>query len=254
MKIEDRKKYNFFPKIEGIITGIGVLLILELVTYFIYYNAVLAQKGEIFEGLYRTTRVINTLVDADKHTLLVKSDQENSDLYKNIIIPLKEALHSDTTIEFIYTMVQKDTLGDKIIYFILDAAEVGDSDGDGVDDKSHVMDIYEHPSKELKQCFNDTTITITKEVYYDMWGGHISCFTPLITSEKEFIGVLGVDISAKTFNERLKPIKRATQRAMITVFFISYLSGLVVWFLRNFSKKMYEILIHSIKTNKQDEN
>ena len=246
MNPENRQRIS--PKSEGFIAFIGVLLILEFVTYFIYHNALLAQKGEIFEGLYRTSRVVKTLIDKEKHNLINRAEQEQTNIYKELIKPLEYALHSDTTIEFIYTMKQFETDSIKEIRFILDAAVAGDKNNDGVDDKSHVMELYENPSEELIRCFNDTVITVTKDVYYDSWGGHVGCFVPFFNAENEFIGVLGVDISAKTYNERLQPIKRATQRAMITMFFISYLSGLVIWLLRSIQKKSDELLTRPYKS------
>ncbi len=224
---------KIFAKTEGIVAGLAVVIILEFLTYFIYINALAAQKGEIFEGLYRTTRVIQTLIDPEKHRELSHPDQENSALYTHQIDPLYNALNADSTIEFIYTMIQVDTT----VHFILDPTPAGNFDTDSIETKSHVMDVYDTPIAELKECFNEQKPTITHEVYYDQWGGHISCFTPLFDQQK-FIGVLGVDISTETYNARLQPIKKATQRAMITIFFIAYLSGLIIWFLRRLYKSL----------------
>ena len=225
--------HKIFEKQEGILAGLAVFVILEFLTYFIYVNALNAQKGEIFEGLYRTTRVIRTLVDKEKHQVLTSPNQQEKAIYAQQIAPLHEALNADNSIEFIYTMIQKDTT----IHFILDPTPAGDFDSNGVETKSHIMDIYDAPNKELKECFKTHKATITQDVYYDQWGGHISCFVPLFSKEK-FIGVIGVDISTETYNARLQPIKKATQRAMVTIFFIAYLSGIIIWFLRRLQKKI----------------
>ena len=161
---------------------------------------------------------------------------EDSLIYQKQIEPLFKALESDGTIEFIYTMVQIDTT----IHFILDPTKPGQYDDNGIETKSHIMDVYDSPNESLKRCFKEKVPTITPDVYYDQWGGHISSFSPIFDNGK-FIGVLGVDISTQTYNDRLQPIKKATQRAMITIFFIAYLSGLVIWFLR----RLYRVLITS---------
>ncbi|MCG8578155.1 MAG: hypothetical protein MI810_24970 [Flavobacteriales bacterium] len=220
---------------EGLIGGLVVFLILELLTLFIYINAINAQKGEIFEGLFRTTKVIRTLIDPQKHMALDSPVQEDFPIYLSQIEPLKKALDSDSTIEFIYTMIQIDTT----IHFILDPTDPGTFDENGVETKAHVMEVYENPSEALVEAFEEEKMTVTEEVYYDQWGGHISCYAPLVDDTK-FIGVIGVDISTETYNERLQPIKDATQRTMVTILFISYLSGLVIWFLRRIHKKMMQ--------------
>lgn len=235
-------KLWFFPKIEGIIIGTGILIVLELVIHFIYINALEAQKGEIFEGLHRTGMVISTLLDEEKHQLLIKSEQEDSLVYLEQLAPLKSVIDSDSTIEFVYTMIQKKQKnGKKEIYFILDPTPPGlDANNDGIEDKSHLMDKYLSPGKELLEAFKTKTITISEEVYYDQWGGHISAFIPFYDKEQQFVGVLGIDISATTYEERLAPIRKATLRAMITTLFISYLCGLAIWFLRNFCLRIYQ--------------
>lgn len=225
--------HRIHEKKEGVLAGVAVFIILEFLTYFIYVCAINAQKGEIFEGLYRTTRVIRTLVDEEAHQQLYSVGQEQDSIYIKQIVPLSDALNADSSIEFIYTMIQKDTT----VHFILDPSPPGLIDHNGVEIKSHIMNVYETPNKELLRCFKTHKETITEEVYYDQWGGHISCFVPLIYKEG-FIGVLGVDISTETYHERLHPIKKATQRAMVTIFFIAYLSGIIIWFLRRLQKRM----------------
>ena len=75
----------------------------------------------------------------------------------------------------------------------------------------------------------------SKEPYTDEWGSFVSGHIPIFDSKGEFVGALSIDIDATAYFERLEPIKRATIRAMVTGFFISYLIAALVWFMRNFS-------------------
>ena len=235
-------KLWFFPRTEGIIIGTGILIVLELVIHFIYINALEAQKGEIFEGLHRTGMVISTLLDEEKHQLLVAREQEDSLEYLKQLEPLKRVIDSDSTIEFVYTMIQKKAKnGENEIFFILDPTPPGlDANNDSIEDKSHLMEQYLSPSKELIEAFKTKEITISEEVYHDQWGGHIRVYLPFFDKSGLFVGVLGLDISATTYQERLAPIRKATLRAMITTLFISYLCGLAIWFLRNFCFRIYK--------------
>ncbi|WP_422359217.1 hypothetical protein [Reichenbachiella sp.] len=225
--------HKVHEKREGLFAGLAVFIILEFLTYFIYLNAINAQKGEILEGLYRTAYVIRTLIDEKQHQLLDCVDQEEFPIYLDQIEPLYRALNVDSSIEFIYTMIQKDST----IHFILDPTPPGQYDKKGIETKSHIMNIYKDPSNELKKCFDTHKKSITHKAYNDQWGSHISCYLPLF-DEKKFIGVLGVDISSETYNNRLEPIKKATQRTMVTIFFIAYLSGMIIWFLRRLQKEI----------------
>jgi len=122
------------------------------------------------------------------------------------------------------------------VYFILDPTPEGDSDNDGVDDKSHIMQEYTDASAEIIQALKEQKVVTSEEPYTDQWGSFISSYTPIYDAQNQFVGVIGIDVKADTYFERLAPIKRATIRAMVTGFFISFLIGSTVWFTRNFSK------------------
>lgn len=226
-------KLRIFPRMEGGVVALFVLSILQFVTYFVYSHALNGLKEEIFEGLQRTTMVLRTLLDTEAHQQLTDRSQESTLLYQDQITPLKAAQASDSTLEFVYTMVQRDTT----IYFILDPTDSTELDDTGAGLKSHIMDPYPGASFEVKECFRTQEITITEEVYEDQWGQHISCFVPILHNS-EMVGVLGVDISAKTYQERLEPIKNAYRRTAITIFCIAYIAGLIMWFLRRFQHSL----------------
>lgn len=227
---------------EGALTGILVMLVLELLTYFVYYYAYEAQKGEILEGLNRTANVVCSLVDVDEHQRWRQPEQQAESSYQYQEKVLQRALESDSSLEFIYTLVLNE---DSTIRFVFDPTPPGDRDQDGIEDKSYLMEVYESPSIEVIRCLKNHTKQLTREVYYDKWGGHISCMVPMFRSDGTFEGALGIDISVDTYFDRLRPIQTATTRAMLAVFLMSFLFGTVVWLLRRF-----QVLISSKKTEK----
>jgi hypothetical protein len=120
------------------------------------------------------------------------------------------------------------------IHFILDGSPPGDSDKDGVEDSVKLMEVYTEPSEDLLKVFETQKTVVSREPYKDKWGAFISAFVPLFGKDGHFAGVLGVDIKADNYFERLAPITRAAQRAYVNGFFVAFMVGCIVWFLRKF--------------------
>ena len=76
---------------------------------------------------------------------------------------------------FVYTCVMR---GGKV-YFILDPTPAGDADGDGVDDKSHLMQPYPEASLELISSLRSGEVTVMSEPQRDPWGVFLSAYAPI---------------------------------------------------------------------------
>lgn len=225
-------EYLIFPLTEAIVIGLAAFLAIFSTTFFVYHHAIEAQKGEIREGLIRTGNVLVSFIDADMHRTFVSPEQEDSQEYKDAILPFQKILKADPSIAFVYTAIMKDGK----VHFILDPTEAGDSDGDGVDDKAHIMDEYTEASADMIEALSQQKSVTSKEPYVDRWGSFVSGYIPFYDREGKFVGVLGVDIDSTNYFSRLAPMKRATIRAMVTGFFVAFIVGAAVWFMRNFSR------------------
>ena len=244
------KEYRIFPLFEALFIGFSVFFAIFFTTYFIYHHALNAQKGEIKEGLLRTAQVVATFIDGDQHKLFTDANQEQTDSYKTSIRPFEAALKADRSIKYLYTAIIKDNK----VYFILDPTPEGDADGDGVDDKAHIMDEYTEASSEIIQALKHQKVVVSEEPYSDRWGSFVSGYIPFYDSKGDFSGVLGIDIEAKNYFERLAPIKRATTRTMVAGFFIAFLIGSVVWFTRNFGLVVNEKRLAAYEKFMSDQN
>lgn len=227
-------EYRIYPLAEAVFVGLSIFIAIFLTTLFIFFHALDAKKGEIREGLTRTGSVLAEFIDGDLHRTITSRADEETEAYRKALVPFERALNADPSIAFVYTGILED---DKV-YFILDPTPSGDSDGDGIDDKAHVMDVYPEASEEMLRALRDQEIVISEEPYTDRWGSFVSGFVPFYDSNNEFVGVLGIDIEAKNYFQRLAPIKRATIRAIVTGFFIAFLIAALVWFMRNFSREI----------------
>jgi hypothetical protein len=224
--------YRFRPVPEAIVFGTAIFLAILLTTLFIHYSALEALKGEIRDGLARTGSVLAVNVDGDLHETIVSRSQEGEEAYERAIEPLRRTVLSDESIAFAYTLV----LSDNKVFFVLDPTESGDIDGDGVDEKAHVMQEYRSPTEEMMTALIKHRQVTEKKPYLDIWGAFISGYTPIFNSDGKFVAILGLDIRADNYYKRLAPIRRSTARALVVGFFIAFISASSVWFLRNFSR------------------
>ncbi len=225
------RRYPIYPLAEGLIAGLVVFAAVFLTTYFIFFHALEAQKGEIREGLRRSITIATTLIDPEVHKTFTEPSDKYSEAYKKAVEPFGRILNANVQIAYVYTVILR---GEKI-YFILDPTPEGDADGDGIEDSVGVMEEYTEPPEEMVEALQEQKAIIIKEPYTDQWGSFISGYVPFYDKDGEFLGVLGMDITVENYYERLAPIKRATVRAMVTGFFIAFLVGSTVWFMRNFA-------------------
>jgi hypothetical protein len=240
------REYAFHPLMEAFLIGATIFVVVCTVSYFIYVHALNAQKGEIREGMVRTAKTIATIIDgelADLHETFKDVRQEHSTEYARFTKPLEKILAGDKTIVFIYTAIMKENE----VFFVVDPTPEGDADGDGVDDKSHIMQPYPAADIALHTALKEHLAAPTKEPYIDKWGSFMSAYAPFYDSQGRFVGVVGIDITAQNYFTRLRPMVRATARAMVAGFFVSFIVGALVWFMRNFASIINRRRIEVIK-------
>ena len=222
-KAHTTKEYSIAPLPEAMFVAIGTFLAITATSYFIYLYSLQAQEGEIRDGLLRTAKVIAATVDGDTHKTFTSEAARETDAYKKAIIPFRIGLDIEL-IGYVYTTVMKDGK----VYFVLDPVPPDEEDAVAI------MEEYTDPLPDLVMAHAEKKIIVAEEPQTDQWGTYISGYVPIYDSQGGFVAILGLDIPLDKYMERLAPIKRATQRAIVTGFFISFLVGSLIWFLRNF--------------------
>ncbi|NTU54163.1 MAG: chemotaxis protein [Chlorobiaceae bacterium] len=246
--------YGFRPFLEALVIGIAVFAAISLTTTFIYKYTLDALKGEIREGLARTASVIAPSINGDLHRQFHSREQETSPEYARALVPLSNALRTDKSIAYVYTVVLRDGK----VYFVLDPTPPGILNDDGLEEKSHIMQEYADAPAELLLAIRRQKTVTSKEPYQDAWGSFMSGFAPFYDSTGRFVGIVAVEIKADNYYARLEPVKRATVRAVVTGFFTAFTIASLVWFMRNFSRvinssrsQIYADLIEARKTNSE---
>lgn len=225
----DPPPYRVRPLLESLGVALAVMVAIMGTVFFIYQRAEEAQKAEIRQGLVRSARLAASQIDPALHQSFQRPEDETSAAYLEIDRRFLAMLRSDPQIAYLYTAVERDGK----VYFILDPTPAPE-DPSEEDNSVHLWDEYEDPNPEILRALRSREVVTSEEPYTDEWGTFISGYVPLLDAEGQFYGVLGMDIEVSEYFRRLEPIRRATTRAMVAAFFVSFVAASVVWFLRSF--------------------
>jgi len=215
------------PWAVGLATFILFVLPMVATIWNVYNRANTMLKQSIHQHLLGAARTLALTVDADLHQTFVDPSQENSKAYQKEIEQLervKLALDPNSVIKFVYTCVVKDDA----IHFVLDPTPAGDRDGDGFDDKAHVMEVYDSPSDTLREVFKTGIAKVSPEPYHDRWGSFISGYAPLFDRFQALVGVAGVDIELSEYHLQVSGVRHVAILSALAALSLSFVAGLGV--------------------------
>lgn len=205
----------------GILAGLGVPVTVMAVSLMLYFASVAAIDHEVKTDLKRIAAVVASQVNGDVHDIFQSPEQESSESYAAAIAPLAKIVEASPEIAFVYTVVKK---GDQV-YFVLDPTEEGDEDKDGVDDKSHIMQVYEDAGADMLRAFSSGEPHADGKPYSDIWGTFISGYAPIKDGSGKVVAVAGVDLKADRYLHRLDGVHRAGRYALVLAIAITLLAG-----------------------------
>jgi diguanylate cyclase (GGDEF)-like protein/PAS domain S-box-containing protein len=113
--------------------------------------------------------------------------------------PLKRLVAAVADAKYVYTVVRDGT----DIRFVLDAANPGDLDGDGVEDQSGVWELYADADPAMQSVLGDGRAVglavATARPYVDDWGAFMTGYAPIVTVDGRQVGAVGVDVDARVY-------------------------------------------------------
>ncbi|MCA9107875.1 MAG: response regulator [Planctomycetales bacterium] len=214
----------FSPWIAGTAVG-GMLFVTAALCIWIAWSAgYYAFKGEFRENLVSLAQVAASEVDAELHKQITSPEQQESPEFHKVAYPLKRMLTSVDSLRYIYTAIERDGQ----VYFVVDSCEPGDHDGDGRDDQAKIMELYEDADEVMVGCFSTQSAAATPNPYTDEWGSFVTGYAPFHDDDGNFVGLVGVDVTADEYNRHLASMERAAFTALIPAMLISILVGFVV--------------------------
>ncbi|MEJ5384161.1 MAG: response regulator [Fimbriimonadales bacterium] len=213
------------------LTGLGVALLVfavgALLAAYFHRNAQKLLEQEFHAMMLQTALAAAAAVDTEQHQTF-QPGEETTEKYQRAIEPLAKIQATNPKIKFIYTFTRKDGK----IYFVLDATPPGDSDNDGVEDKSYIGDEYPEADPQMHTVLETGEAQITP-IGVDRWGSFVSAYVPLRDPSGAVVGALGVDIEAETYLQELGSLRQALYRVLLVLAVCAVIVGLgVVAFLR----------------------
>lgn len=182
-------------------------------------------ESDIHEYLSGIGRAGARSIDGDLHATFTSRKQETSPEYLNEVKKLGEVLMLFPSVKYIYTCILKDGK----VYFILDPTPPGMHTPQGVDEKAHIMDEYTEAEADLITALTQRKPVFNKKPYQDRWGSFVSGYIPFYNSKQEFVGVIGVDLNAQDYSNRLHKVYRTAMICIIIGFFISCSIGALLY-------------------------
>jgi PAS domain S-box-containing protein len=185
--------------------GVGVVALLG-----VYHGAVRAVKSELQDDLVRIASAAASMVDGTSHRGINDPRMIDGELYKEMIEPLRRMRLATPGVKYIYTAV----LDGEAVRFVLDAAEPGDNDRDGREDRSGVWEEYTDAEPTIRAALGDPSAGVpggavsSPEPYTDQWGTFVTGYAPFYDGAGNQAGVVGVDIDAALYLSRLAHARR----------------------------------------------
>jgi len=167
-----------------------------------------ALHDDYARGLVSLAQAAAAQVDVAAHERIRGPSQLNGADYDAAVEPLRRIRQSVPFVKYIYTARR---VGDEI-RFVLDAADPGDHDGDGVNDQSGVDEVYEDADPAMLLAFDKDqkpgVALATEQPYSDAWGTFMSGYAPLLATDGTQVGVVGVDVDARVYVTQLASARR----------------------------------------------
>ena len=215
----------YLPVLAGVCATIVLIVSALISTMGVRVSAREAIDLEVHENLTRLAAMAAATIDAEKHRTLTDPEQEGKALYERLNGPLRSAIRRTDGVRFVYTL---RAAGDDLV-FVLDGTPRGDADGDGVEDHSFLMDVYEDPDPAAWEAIETNTCVTSSEPYTDLWGTFLSGYSPIRLDDGTVEGVVGVDVSVDQYQARLESVDRAAAWALVPGLLLSVVTGFGVW-------------------------
>jgi len=142
-------------------------------------------------------------VDVELHARIRRPEQINGPEYRRAVAPLRRLRLGIRGIKYVYTLVRDGP----DIRFILDAADPGDNDGDGVEDQSQVWEISHNKTRAIQLALprdgKPGVPAATDEPYTDPWGTFMTGYAPFYDAAGRQAGAVGVDVDAAIYVARM---------------------------------------------------
>ena len=208
----DSKRYRLLltrPWLAGLrAAAIVMAIMLAIIMVFHVRNSALLET-DMDKTLRRAAIAAAQTVDPVVHQTLVSASQQGSPDYERECARLDRtrlSYEGPETFRFIYTCILRDGQ----VLFVLDPTPAGDADGDQVEDKAFLLDVYEDPPDGLIATLSGAGVQVMSQPYRDKWGTFMSAFAPIYDDQGTLIAAAGVDMDLSSYRQSIRRVWRDT--------------------------------------------
>lgn len=226
-QMTDSLWFGWSPSRVGVLSLLALALPMLVTIWNMYRRADLISRESIQNQLLSAARSIAQQVDPELHGTFQSPDQEQSKSYVKQIqsmAALKAALDTYGVLKFAYTCIESGGQ----IRFVLDTTPAGDADQDGKDDKSHIMERYEHSSATLRKTLQTGFSAVDVVPYQDRWGTFMSAYAPIFNASHQVIGVAGVDMSLTDYEQQREGVRQMAIISAVGAVCLAFMGSLAV--------------------------
>ena len=186
---------------------LGAALILatgSILITFLGESSSAALRMQLEEWLMQSSASLAASIDTASFARLVRPEQEGTPLYDSIYRGVRQFHARNPVFRYAYTC----RAWQGRVVFVVDGTPRGDSDRDGVEDHSFLMDHYPDASKALRQVLRAGGMAADERPYRDAWGEFQSGCAAIRGPRDTVLGAACLDMDLKSLQARLDRIRR----------------------------------------------
>jgi signal transduction histidine kinase/ActR/RegA family two-component response regulator len=212
------------PLLHAMVAGSVIMLISSLGLFYMWHSARDAQLDAVRTELRQLARVAATLVDGDRHRLILTPAQAGKPDHLGLLAPLVKFHKATSDIIYVYTAI----LQSNRIYFVLGTDYVYRVNGDN-ETPDAIMMPHDTWDPTLRRALEHHEVAVNEAPVKEAIRSYMSAYAPFYDSQGRFVGVVGVDMWVRDFDARIAAIRRAGIGAFAAIAMLSVLAGIVVF-------------------------
>ena len=208
------------PLIHGLAAGAAVWIIASLGLLYLWHAARDAQLDAVRCELKQLARTAATLIDGDLHRTIRSQAQAGTPQHLALLEPLVKFHKAASDIIYVYTAI----LEGGRVYYVLGTDYLYHVPGDH-EAAELIMAPHDTYDPTLHRALERHEVTVDEVPVHEVVRSYMSAYAPFYDRAGRFVGVVGVDMWVRDFDERIAAIRRAGIGAFAAVTLLSVLTG-----------------------------
>jgi two-component system chemotaxis sensor kinase CheA len=216
--VKKKVKFRLAYKIT-LLTVVIIFGVAAIGSYYLFNMSIQNLHDQVRDKLKMIAANAALSIDAEKLKLITSSEDEGNNIYLELQSKLQQIQKaSEGKLRFVYTYARS---GPKY-YFVLDALPIGAEDHSSVGDP---FDVTEFPFARMAFKGATSELKPSYDKDFDVWSQ--SGYAPIKDSNRNVIGVLGIDMDITTLLNEEKKMNQARDYTVYGTLFLAVLVSLL---------------------------